>query len=53
MLRDEDAGPVTAAQERMLETVGRNTVRLRNLIEDLFMLSKLESDAFQTVPAPG
>ncbi len=52
MLRDEDAGPVTAAQERMLETVGRNTVRLRNLIEDLFMLSKLESDAFQTILRP-
>jgi two-component system phosphate regulon sensor histidine kinase PhoR len=52
MLRDEDAGPVTAAQERMLETVGRNTIRLRNLIEDLFMLSKLESDAFQTMLRP-
>jgi len=52
MLRDEDAGPVTAAQERMLETVGRNAVRLRNLFEDLFTLSKIESEASQTVLHP-
>lgn len=52
LLRDEDAGPVTAAQERMLEAVGRNAVRLRNLIEDLFTLSKIESAAFQTVLRP-
>ena len=52
MLRDEDAGPVTAAQERMLEAVGRNAVRLRNLFEDLFTLSKVESGAFQAVLRP-
>ncbi len=52
MLRDEDAGKITGAQERMLETIARNAIRLRNLIEDLFMLSKIESGAFQAAARP-
>jgi two-component system phosphate regulon sensor histidine kinase PhoR len=52
MLREQDAGPVTAEQYRMLETVDRNATRLRNLIEDVLTLSKIESGAFKTVPQP-
>ena len=52
MLRDQDAGPVNAAQDRMLETVDRNATRLRNLIEDVLTLSRIESGAFKTVPQP-
>jgi signal transduction histidine kinase len=52
MLGDEDAGPMNPEQRRMLETVDRSAVRLRNLIEDVFTLSKLESGAFATVMKP-
>jgi len=52
MLRDQDGGQTTAAQERMLETIDRNTTRLRNLIEDLFTLTKIESGTSQSVPRP-
>jgi two-component system phosphate regulon sensor histidine kinase PhoR len=52
MLRDQDGGQTTAAQERMLETIDRNAVRLRNLIDDLFTLSKIESEALQAVLRP-
>jgi signal transduction histidine kinase len=52
ILRDRDAGPLTQAQERMLETVDRNTARLRHLIEDVLTLSRIESGAFTTVKMP-
>jgi two-component system phosphate regulon sensor histidine kinase PhoR len=48
MLRDEDAGAINAAQERMLDVIARNTVRLRALIEDLLILSKIEGGTFRT-----
>jgi signal transduction histidine kinase len=52
MLKDEVAGPVTPEQGTMLATVERSAARLRNLIEDVFMLSKLESGAIATVMRP-
>ena len=52
MLRDEEAGPVTPDQKDMLQAVDRSAIRLRNLIDDVFMLAKLESGAFSTVRRP-
>ena len=48
MLRDSDAGAVTTAQDRMLDVIARNTRRLRALIEDLLVLSKIESGEYST-----
>ena len=52
ILRDQGAGPLTTAQQEMLDTVGRNSVRLRSLIEDVLTLSKIESGTFRTVMSP-
>jgi two-component system phosphate regulon sensor histidine kinase PhoR len=52
MFNDGDGGEVTAQQRQMLETIDRSTVRLRNLVEDVFTLAKLESGAFTTVMRP-
>ncbi|WP_051713368.1 HAMP domain-containing sensor histidine kinase [Spirillospora albida] len=52
LLRDEDAGDVNPAQDRMLDAIERNTTRLRLLIEDLLTLSRIESGAFRTVRQP-
>jgi len=52
MFGDGEAGEVTPQQRQMLETIDRSTVRLRNLVEDLFTLAKLESGAFTTVLRP-
>ncbi len=49
MLADEDDGPLTSRQQQMLATIDRNTTRLRNLVDDVFTLAKLESGAFTTV----
>jgi two-component system phosphate regulon sensor histidine kinase PhoR len=48
LLLDAEAGELTSPQTRMLEVVGRNARRLRELIEDMLMLSKIESGAFRT-----
>ncbi|WP_284302753.1 sensor histidine kinase [Mobilicoccus caccae] len=45
MLQDGDAGELTAPQAKMLETIGRNTVRLRSLIEDLLVLNRIQNAA--------
>jgi two-component system phosphate regulon sensor histidine kinase PhoR len=52
ILRDRTAGPLTIAQEQMLDSVDRNTVRLRHLIEDVLTLSKIESGAFTSMMRP-
>jgi signal transduction histidine kinase/HAMP domain-containing protein len=52
MLGDGEAGEVSAQQRQMLEAIDRSTVRLRNLVEDVFTLAKLESGAFTTVMRP-
>jgi two-component system phosphate regulon sensor histidine kinase PhoR len=48
MLRDEDGGEVNPTQRRMLDVIHRNTVRLRTLIEDLLILSRIEAGTFRT-----
>ncbi len=52
MLAEGEGGPVTGEQRKMLDIVDHSAVRLRNLIEDVFTLSKLESDAFTAVMRP-
>ncbi len=47
LLLDADAGELAAPQQRMLEVIARNTRRLRELIEDMLILSKIESGAFR------
>ena len=48
MLRDGDGGQLSKGQERMLAVIERNTSRLRVLIEDLLVLSRIESGTFKT-----
>jgi two-component system phosphate regulon sensor histidine kinase PhoR len=42
LLQDQQAGDLSAQQLRMLEVMGRNTVRLHSLIEDVLVLSRIE-----------
>ncbi len=52
MMRDGDAGALEPLQDNMLEIVGRNTQRLRDLIEDVLMMSRVESGAVRSERAP-
>ena len=47
LMLDAEAGELTDPQTRMLEVIARNTRRLRELIEDMLILSKIESGAFR------
>jgi signal transduction histidine kinase/CHASE3 domain sensor protein len=47
LMLDAEAGDLTDAQRRMLEVIARNTRRLRELIEDMLILSKIESGSFR------
>jgi signal transduction histidine kinase/CHASE3 domain sensor protein len=51
LLSDGEAGEITPQQRKMLETIDRSSVRLRNLVEDLFTLSRLELET-STVMRP-
>ncbi|MFE9442170.1 ATP-binding protein [Streptomyces sp. NPDC006602] len=52
LLMDEDTGPLSEPQRRMLDVVDRNANRLRALIEDLLTLSRIESGPFSSQKAP-
>jgi two-component system phosphate regulon sensor histidine kinase PhoR len=52
ILADAEPGPLTPKQQQILDTISRNTARLRNLIENLLTLSKIESGAFRTAMRP-
>jgi two-component system phosphate regulon sensor histidine kinase PhoR len=43
LLQGQETGQLTAQQHRMLEVISRNTFRLRSLIEDVLVLSRIES----------
>jgi signal transduction histidine kinase len=48
LLRDAEPGELSEAQERMLEVIGRNTRRLRELVEDILTLSRIESGSYNS-----
>jgi signal transduction histidine kinase len=52
MLVDGDAGELSQPQKRMLGVIDRNTTRLRSLIEDLLVLSRIESGTLSTSRQP-
>lgn len=52
MLADGDVGGTTPEQAQMLTAINRRSVQLRNLVDDLLTLSKLESGAATTMPLP-
>jgi two-component system, OmpR family, phosphate regulon sensor histidine kinase PhoR len=52
LLLDAEAGELQPPQARMLEVIGRNSRRLRELIEDMLILSNIESGAFRTSKRP-
>jgi signal transduction histidine kinase len=52
LIMDAGPGSLTPAQLRMLEVIGRNAGRLRELVEDMLTLSEIESGDFRTRPEP-
>jgi signal transduction histidine kinase len=52
LIMDTNPGSLTAAQVRMLEVIGRNAVRLRELVEDMLTLANIESGDFRTQSEP-
>ncbi|WP_305788162.1 ATP-binding protein [Symbioplanes lichenis] len=52
LLLDAEAGELDPPQRKMLDVIARNTRRLRELIEDMLTLSKIESGSFRTARSP-
>jgi PAS domain S-box-containing protein len=52
VLTSGDAGELNPAQTRMLQVIGRNSDRLRALIEDLLTISKVEAGVFDLALVP-
>jgi len=52
LLSDEEAGPVSRTQARMLDGVDRNARRLKTMIEDMLTISKIELGAFSSRLGP-
>jgi signal transduction histidine kinase len=52
MMRDGEAGEVAPMQAQMLDVVARNTQRLRDLIEDVLILSRVEAGTLRTERLP-
>jgi signal transduction histidine kinase len=52
LLEDGEAGELAPPQLSMLEVIGRNTRRLRDLIEEMLILAKIEAGAFSTLREP-
>ncbi|GAA2625520.1 sensor histidine kinase [Paractinoplanes durhamensis] len=50
LLRDSGPEELTDAQRRMLEVIARNARRLRELIEDILTLSRIEAGGFASEP---
>jgi signal transduction histidine kinase len=52
LLRDAEPGELSDGQERMLEVIARNARRLRELVEDILTLSRIESGGFRSELTP-
>jgi signal transduction histidine kinase len=52
ILQAGEPGPLTTTQARMLDSIDRNSTRLRRLIEDVLTMSKIESGSFTTTLRP-
>jgi signal transduction histidine kinase len=52
VLLDQDAGELTPTQDRMLRVIDRNVERLRLLIEDLLLVSRIEAGRFVITTEP-
>ena len=50
LLRDAEPDELSEAQRRMLEVIARNARRLRELIEDILTLSRIENGGFRSQP---